>query len=82
VIKTIPVGDFPVDPEYNEFNNQIYVANLFGGVSVIDPSTREVIKTIPVGVGAFFLEFNPSNKNMYVSHPIQETVSVILTSYP
>ena len=50
VIKTIDVGNGPLDIEYNPFNKYIYVANgLSDDVSVIDGATNKIIKTIDVG---------------------------------
>jgi YVTN family beta-propeller protein len=49
-IATIPVGDTPVDLEYNPSNENIYVVNLRSHfVSVIDSSTNTVIATVDVG---------------------------------
>ena len=68
IIKTIDVGDFPDDLEYNPNNKRMYVSNgLSGDVSVISSSTNTVIKTIDVGTNPQDIEYNPNNKNMYVS---------------
>ena len=69
VIKTIDVGNGPLDIEYNPFNKYIYVANgLSDDVSVIDGATIQIIKTIDVGDYPTRLQYNPNNLAIYVAN--------------
>ena len=76
VIKTIPVGDFPVALEYNPINKYVYVSNSDSDdVSVINSANNTVIKTIPVGDGPGNLVY--FNNKVYVVNSGSDTVSVI-----
>jgi YVTN family beta-propeller protein len=80
LIKSIPVGDSPVQTLYNPFNGFIYVTDTNSQrVEVIDASTNTVIKTIPVGIGPIGMAYNANNHNVYVanSNQFSSSVSVI-----
>ena len=78
VIKTIDVGNGPLDIEYNPFNKYIYVANgLSDDISVINSATNKVIKSIDVGDFPLALQYNPSNKYVYVANFSSDSVSII-----
>ena len=78
VLKTIDVGNGPLDIEYNPFIKYIYVANgLSDDVPVINSATNKVIKTIDVGDYPTALQYNPFNKYIYVANFSSDDVSVI-----
>ena len=78
MIKTISVGDEPINIVYNPTVKDIYVTNSGSDtVSVIDGATDTVIKTIDVGDEPRHLVYNPSNKAMYVGNHFGHDVSVI-----
>jgi len=83
LVKSIPVGDSPVQALYNPFNGFIYVTITNSKrVDVIDPSTNSVIKNIPVGFQPVGMAYNSNNHNIYVANSLQasSSVSVIDTS--
>ena len=77
VTTTIPVGVAPFEPEFNSFDNNMYIMNRGGTVSVIDSSTNTVIDTITVQINPQNILYNPFNNNMYVANTGSGTVSVI-----
>jgi YVTN family beta-propeller protein len=79
-IKTVKVGDFLVDLEYNEANKDIYVANRDNTtVSVIDSFTNNVTHRIPVGESPSALEFIPQTNEIYVGNRDNPPISIINT---
>ena len=77
LVKSIPVGDSPVQVLYNPFNGYIYVTITNSKrVDVIDPSTNNVIKSIPVGFQPVGMAYNSNNHNVYVANSLQISSSV------
>lgn len=83
LVKSIPVGDSPVQVLYNPFNGYMYVTDTNSQrVDVIDPSTNNVIKSIPVGTHPIGMAYNANNHYVYVanSNQFSSSVSVIDSS--
>jgi len=68
----------PYEAAFDPDNGYIYVANLGGGVSVIDGSKNTVITTIPAS-SPVQLVYNPSNKYTYTAGHNSNTLSIIDT---
>ena len=54
-----------------------YVANLGGGISVIDTATNTVAATVQVGIGPQGVAITPNGALAYVTNPRSNDVSVI-----
>jgi len=77
VVTTIPVGSGPQGVAINVNTDEIYVANQFGTVSVIDGRNDTVIATIPVGMLPWGIGVNPITNRIYVANVGSNTVTVI-----
>jgi len=78
VVKTIPVGHYPIGVAVNPKTNMVYVTNHKDNTtSVIDGSTDKEVKTIPVGHYPNSIAVNPKTNMVYVANKVDNTASMI-----
>jgi len=82
VVANIAAGDTPTRIALQPDEKYLWVGNdtksgTTGGVTVIDPRTREVVATIPTGVGHHEIAFSDDGRYAFVSNRDSGTVSVI-----
>ena len=78
IMKSIPVGNTPLDVAVNTNSNKVYVVN-YGddNVSVIDGKTNKWLKDIKVGKNPIRIDINPNVSKIYVTNQGSNDVSVI-----
>jgi len=72
VVATIPVGagstGMPEGAAYDPANNEVFVANSDGNVTVVDASSDTVLKNISVGSDPIGVAYDPPQGEVYVTN--------------
>lgn len=82
VEKEIEVGVRPVRAVFQPDRRMLWIGNDgvaggVGGVTAIDPTTREVVATIPTGVGHHEFAFSDDSRSVFVTNKDDGTLSII-----
>ncbi len=80
-VKTVKVGDNPIDATFDPKNGDVYVVNSnSSSVSVINGSTNKVTKTITVAAGPIEAAYDSVNGDVYVLSQTTPRLTVLSNS--